>query len=148
MTDLSVSFIRHQAWAEVDEAGTEAAAATVTGVTTSVIISTPVVRVDHPFIFFIRDRQTGSILFLGRVVKPSATGVAAPQLKIASAEASRISLSWPVSSPSFVLQACSSLENASWTTVTNATTVLGQQNQAVLPSTGGNRFYRLMNTGN
>jgi hypothetical protein len=148
MQDLSVSFVRHQAWVEVDETGTEAAAATVTGVTTSVVISAPVFRVDHPFIFIIRDRHTGSLLFLGRVVRPSAPGVAMPQLKVARAGTSTIRFSWPASSTTFVLQQSSSLNNPNWTTVVDATTVPGQQNTAVLSRPAGIMFYRLSAMGN
>jgi serpin B len=73
--DLSISHVFHKAWGEVDEEGTEAAASTVVTVVTSVVVgpspSIPVFRADHPFIFFIRDAQSGSVLFLGRLVDPS-----------------------------------------------------------------------------
>jgi serpin B len=52
---------------DVNEEGTEAAAVTVIVVTTSAIISTPVMRIDHPFIFAIREHQSGTILFIGKV---------------------------------------------------------------------------------
>jgi serpin B len=63
----------HQAFISVDEKGTEAAAATgffggATGGPTQVIDLT----VDRPFIFLIRDDDTGAILFLGRVLDPNA----------------------------------------------------------------------------
>jgi serpin B len=69
---LFISHVLHKAFVEVNEEGTEAAAATavVVGVT-SVRPSPPVFRADRPFLFLIRDRQTGSILFLGRLVDPS-----------------------------------------------------------------------------
>jgi serpin B len=76
MTDLFISSVFHKAWGQVNEAGTEAAAATVVAVTT--VASgpgpkdpPPVFRADHPFIFFIRDAQSGSLLFLGRLADPS-----------------------------------------------------------------------------
>ena len=73
--DLSVSGVFHKAWGEINEAGTEAAAATAVGVgITSVPVNpTPpaVFRADHPFTFLIRDTNTGSILFLGRLVDPT-----------------------------------------------------------------------------
>ena len=72
-TNLSISQVFHKAWGEVDEQGTEAAATTVVTVVTSVVgppPSTEIFRADHPFIFFIRDTQSGSILFLGRLVDP------------------------------------------------------------------------------
>lgn len=53
--------------------GTEAAAATAVVMAESAIPEEPVeVMVDHPFLFLIRDIETGAILFMGRVVDPSA----------------------------------------------------------------------------
>jgi serpin B len=72
---LFLSFVFHKAWCEVNEEGTEAAAATVAaGLAGSVRMEPlppPVFRADHPFIFMIRDIHTGSILFIGRVTDPS-----------------------------------------------------------------------------
>lgn len=67
--DLFVAAVFHQAFIGVDETGTEAAAATaITIGTTSVPVSDLTLSIDHPFIFLIRDRQTGLILFMGKVV--------------------------------------------------------------------------------
>ena len=73
LKDLYISDVVHKAYVNVDENGTEAAAATgvVVG-TTSMPAKTYQVTLDHPFIFFIRDIQTGAILFLGRVASPGA----------------------------------------------------------------------------
>jgi serpin B len=71
-TSLYITHVIHKAFVEVDEAGTEAAAATgaVMG-TKSVMVDKPVAfRADRPFIFLIRDIQSGSILFVGRLVEP------------------------------------------------------------------------------
>ncbi|MCP4541234.1 MAG: serpin family protein [Chloroflexi bacterium] len=70
--DLFISDVIHQAFVSVDEAGTEAAAATAVIMKfTSVMPAEPVeVTLDHPFIFMIRDIQTGAILFVGRVADP------------------------------------------------------------------------------
>jgi serpin B len=70
--DLFLSAVIHQAYVDVNEEGTEAAAATgvVVGVTSVGPNETPVFRADHPFLFLIRDRTTGSLLFLGRVLNP------------------------------------------------------------------------------
>ena len=72
--DLFISAVIHQAYVDVNEEGTEAAAATgVTMRLTSVGPDmTPVFRADHPFLFLIRDKTAGSILFLGRVTDPTA----------------------------------------------------------------------------
>ncbi|MGE5294442.1 MAG: serpin family protein [Solirubrobacterales bacterium] len=71
---LYVSAVVHQALIDVNEEGTEAAAATgaVMGVTSAKPEPTPVFRADHPFVFLIRDKASGSILFLGRVMSPEA----------------------------------------------------------------------------
>jgi serpin B len=70
--DLFISRVVHQAYVDVNEQGTEAAAATSVGMAISAVVRTVVLRVDHPFLFFIMERQTGSVLFLGRVTDPSA----------------------------------------------------------------------------
>lgn len=70
--DLFIQEVVHKAFVSVDEEGTEAAAATAVVMPTSAVPTAPVeVTVDHPFIFLIRDRGTGAVLFLGRVVDPS-----------------------------------------------------------------------------
>lgn len=69
---LFVSDIVHQAFVRVDEAGTEAAAATavVMGDGAGAPATPFVVRADQPFLFFVRDVRSGLILFTGRVVAP------------------------------------------------------------------------------
>ena len=70
--DLFISAVIHQAYVDVNEEGTEAAAATgvVMKLTSIRPDQTPVFRADHPFLFLIRDKTSGSILFLGRVLNP------------------------------------------------------------------------------
>ena len=70
---LAISHIAHKAFVAVDEKGTEAAAATdIIMIPMSGHLNTVILRIDHPFIFAIRDRQTGSLLFVGRVLDPRA----------------------------------------------------------------------------
>jgi serpin B len=70
--DLAISDALHKANITVDERGTEAAAATVIVMPGSAPPEEPVeLRLDSPFIFAILERETGSILFLGRVVNPA-----------------------------------------------------------------------------
>ena len=65
---LFISDVVHQANIDVDETGTEAAAATA--VIMEVVSLPRTVAIDRPFLFALRDRETGAILFLGRVVEP------------------------------------------------------------------------------
>jgi len=70
--DLFIGEVIHQAFVSVDETGTEAAAVTAVVVPTSAMPEEPVeVTVDRPFIFLIRDIETGAILFVGRILDPS-----------------------------------------------------------------------------
>jgi serpin B len=70
---LNASSATHQAWVSVTEKGTEAAAATSVDAGTGggPPVPPPLVRLDRPFLWFIRDRDTGAILFAGRVTDPS-----------------------------------------------------------------------------
>lgn len=70
--DLFIGDVVHKAFVSVDEAGTEAAAATAVIMPTAMPPGELVeVTVDRPFIFLIRDIETNSILFVGRVLDPS-----------------------------------------------------------------------------
>ncbi len=65
-----ISAIFHKAFIEVNEEGTEAAAGTAVVIVKS--IEFPVVfRVDHPFIFIIKDNRSRSVLFMGRIMNPA-----------------------------------------------------------------------------
>jgi len=70
--DLFLSAVIHQAYVDVNEEGTEAAAATggVMTLTSMMPDRVPVFRADHSFLFLIRDKTSGSILFFGRVTNP------------------------------------------------------------------------------
>lgn len=67
--DLKISAVRHQAYIDVHEKGTEAGAATAVG---TIIKSVPAVDfvADRPFLFFLVDRESGVILFIGQLVAP------------------------------------------------------------------------------
>jgi serpin B len=70
--ELFISDVIHKAFVSVDEKGTEAAAASAVIMTLSAMPSQLVeVTIDHPFIFLIRDIDTGAILFVGRVLNPA-----------------------------------------------------------------------------
>ncbi len=69
--ELFISLVLHKAFVEVNEEGSEAAAATAVGIArTSIPEPPPVFRADRPFLFMIRDRVSGSILFMGRLATP------------------------------------------------------------------------------
>jgi len=64
---LFISHVVHKAFVDVNEQGTEAAAATGVIMKSS---APPVFRADHPFVFLIRDIPSNSVLFIGRVMNP------------------------------------------------------------------------------
>ena len=70
--NLFVDKVFHKAFVDVNEKGTEAAAATFVGVVTtcSVMYKKIVFKADHPFLFFIRYNQSGAILFMGKYMTP------------------------------------------------------------------------------
>lgn len=68
--DLFISKIVHKSFVEVNEEGTEAAAATGGIATFCMLLPEEEFTVDHPFIFFIRHNPTSNVLFLGRVFSP------------------------------------------------------------------------------
>ncbi len=70
--DLYITDVIHKAFVSVDENGTEAAAATAVIVgATAMPVNQVTMSIDRPFIFFIRDIQTGAILFIGQVLTTS-----------------------------------------------------------------------------
>jgi serpin B len=68
--DLFISQVIHQAFVEVNEKGTEAAAATAVVMELAAIMDPLIFEADHPFIFIIQDRESGNILFMGKVEDP------------------------------------------------------------------------------
>ena len=71
--NLFISDVIHQAFVDVNEEGTEAAAATAVVMKLTASPNAPIIptfRADHPFIFIIQQNNTGNILFMGKVVDP------------------------------------------------------------------------------
>ena len=74
--DFAISAVIHKAYSDVNEEGTEAAAATAVTMRAMAIRAPnpappPVFRADHPFVFLIRDNRSNSILFMGRTADPA-----------------------------------------------------------------------------
>ncbi|HDR15411.1 MAG TPA: hypothetical protein ENN79_08045 [Desulfobacteraceae bacterium] len=65
-----IGSVLHKAFIEVNEEGTEAAAATAVTMARGVFQQSLMFRADHPFLFVIRKNSTGSILFIGRLADP------------------------------------------------------------------------------
>lgn len=73
MYDLLINDVAHQSFIETNEEGTEAAAATVVEIGVTSMPPAPLVlKLDHPFIYIIREITTNTIIFMGRVADPSA----------------------------------------------------------------------------
>lgn len=69
---IYITDVLHQTFIETNEEGTEAAAATVVIFgTTSMPMPPPVININHPFLYFIRETTTGTIVFMGQVTDPS-----------------------------------------------------------------------------
>jgi serpin B len=72
--DFFISAVIHKAYVDVNEEGTEAAAATAVTMRAMAMRApnlAPVFRADHPFVFLIRDHASNSILFMGRMADPA-----------------------------------------------------------------------------
>jgi len=69
---LMITDVLHKAFVAINEEGTEAAAATAVVVGETSVPEQATLRADRPFLVLIRDRPTGTVLFLGRVVDPTA----------------------------------------------------------------------------
>ena len=68
--DLFISSVKHKAFVDVNEEGTTAAGVTSVGV--GITAWQPPIAIDRPFLFAIRERFSGTILFLGRIMNPAA----------------------------------------------------------------------------
>lgn len=69
--NLAIGEVIHQAFIEVNEEGTEAAAATSIGFVLTSTGNTPTIRIDRPFVYFIWEKHTEAILFAGKMMNPS-----------------------------------------------------------------------------
>ena len=136
--DLYVSFVLHKAWVEVNEAGTEAAAATVGPIAG---IPPPIFRADHPFIFLIRDTRTGSLLFLGRLTNPDSSAPPATPALTVTPSAGGLTISWPASLTGLRLRQSSDLAN--WTASTGVSNDGTNNFITITASQSRSLFFRL-----
>jgi serine protease inhibitor len=67
--NLYISLVKQKAFVDVNEEGTEAAAATAVGVSVTSAPVIPTMRVDRPFVFVIRERLSGTVLFMGKITR-------------------------------------------------------------------------------
>ncbi len=148
--DLFISHVFHKAWGQVNEAGTEAAAATVVvgggaqGGGGGLDDRPPVFRADHPFLFFIRDTPSGSLLFMGRLTDPSqaaANAAPAPPLTLARSGNS-LRISWPYPSTGWTLQQNPDLGATNWVPSSGISND-GTNSFMTVASPSGNLFFRL-----
>lgn len=148
--DLFITFVIHKAWGEVNEQGTEAAAATVVGGAGQAGSHgdgpppPPVFRADHPFIFFIRDTQSGSLLFLGRLANPSPSATPAPTPQLTTTHSGNsLIISWPCSSTDWTVEQTPDLSTTSWTPTSGSISNDGTNNVMTITPPTGNVFFRL-----
>ena len=67
--DLFIEFVKQNTFVDINEEGTEAAAVTTVGVGVTSMPSYPTMRVDRPYLFVLRERLTGTVLFMGKIVR-------------------------------------------------------------------------------
>jgi serpin B len=72
-TPVNVSKSVHKAYIQVSESGTVAAAATAITVQETTVPAIPAIQVNHPFLYFITEKQSGAILFMGTVNDPASS---------------------------------------------------------------------------
>jgi hypothetical protein len=145
--DLCISDVIHKAWGQVNESGTQAAASTVVTVIGTVApMPSPLFRADHPFLFFIRDTQSGTLLFMGRLASPtdspSASGVV-PQLQLTGTRiGNSLRLSWPYPSTNWALQQNADLATTNWTPASGVAND-GTNSYLLVNPSAGSMFFRL-----
>jgi len=139
--DLCISFVLHKAWGQVNEAGTQAAAATVVVGTGGALRPRPVFRADHPFLFLIRDTQTGSVLFLGRLTNPIPSANPATPALTVTPSAGGLTISWPSSLAGLILRQSSDL--AHWTASGGVSNDGTNKSVTITASQSRSLFFRL-----
>ena len=67
--ELYISEVKHKTYVSVDEEGTEAAAVTSVGISLTSMPQIVEMRIDHPFIIAVRERHSGTVLFMGKILE-------------------------------------------------------------------------------
>jgi hypothetical protein len=101
----------------------------------------PVFRADHPFFFLIRDTQTGSVLFLGRLTNPSTSAAPATRTLTVTPSAGSLKISWPASLTGLTLRQSTDLTH--WTASTGVSSDGTNNSITINASPSGSRFFRL-----
>ena len=68
-TPTLIDYVKQKTYVDINEEGTEAAAVTSVGIVVTSLPITPQFRADHPFLMVIRERLTGTIMFMGKIVR-------------------------------------------------------------------------------
>lgn len=71
--ELFIEFVKQNTFVDINEEGTEAAAVTTVGIVPTSMPSYPTMRVDRPYLFVLRERLTGTVLFMGKIVRMPAS---------------------------------------------------------------------------
>jgi len=152
-TDLSIGNVLHKAVVDVNETGTVAAGATVVTVISTVVMVPTVFQADHPFFFLIRDTNSASILFMGRVADPTAGGTrfsGSPPGMIQTADSSfglknhQFGFKVAASNPMLVVETCTNIASGVWLPVQTLTLTNGSAYfSEPQPANGSSRFYRV-----
>jgi len=152
-TDLSIDSVRHEAVVAVNETGTTAAGATVITIISSVYIVPTLFQADHPFVFLIRDTNSGSILFMGQVNDPTAGSAtrmttARPLLKVTGGTYGnnyhQFGFNIASTNATVVVEACTNMGSGVWLPIRTLTPTNGSAYfSEPLPPNSPGRFYRV-----
>ena len=151
--DLTIDSAAHEAVVEVNETGTVAAGATVIIIATAAMGEATLFQADHPFVFLIRDTNSASLLFLGRVDDPTAGGATSavlPRPKIQTSDGGfgirNHQFGFNVASPdvTLVVEGCTNLASGVWFPIQTLTLTNGSAHfSEPLPVNSPGRFYRV-----
>jgi serpin B len=150
--DLSIGTATHEAVIDVNETGTTAAGATAITVVSQAVTFPPLFEATHPFVFLLRDTNSGSILFLGRVNDPTSGGprlaAVAPLIQTGNGSFGvrnhQFGFNVVSTNATVVIEACTNLSSGAWFPVSTLTLF---NNSAYfsepVPTNSPGRYYRV-----